>query len=344
MERRILVNYRADAHVLAEFLPAPFRPALVDGHGIAGICLIKLASVRPPGLWPAAGLTSENAAHRVAVQWDTPAGPVNGVYVPRRDTSSLIVSLAGGRLFPGWQHLANFNVEEDDDRFWVRVRSRDGAVHIIVAAHRTDRVMAGSTFADLEAASQFFRCAPVGYAATPAEGVFDGVELYTNSWNLTALQVDEARSSIFDDPTRFPAGSIAIDSAFLMSGLTTTWHRRPRLFAASDQPSQQPLGSGRAGDRPPPLRGQATIRTNPGHTPIERMSLLTKRAKRWLLGCVVVCAVAGLIVAGAVKEGGPDPWGWNGGWAFYVVMSILIVIFAWLRYMAQKSTSNDTDD
>jgi hypothetical protein len=50
MERRILVNYRVDPDLLGSYLPAPFRPALVGGHGVAGICLIRLGRIRPAGL------------------------------------------------------------------------------------------------------------------------------------------------------------------------------------------------------------------------------------------------------------------------------------------------------
>lgn len=74
MDRRILVNYRIDPDVLASALPAPFRPALVDGQGVSGICLIRLRHLRPAGLPAALGV-------------DTPDGPVTGVYIPRRDTT-----------------------------------------------------------------------------------------------------------------------------------------------------------------------------------------------------------------------------------------------------------------
>ena len=37
IDRRILVNYRVDPNVLATVLPAPFRPKLVNGHGIGGL-------------------------------------------------------------------------------------------------------------------------------------------------------------------------------------------------------------------------------------------------------------------------------------------------------------------
>ena len=48
IERRILVNYRADPAVVARTLPPPFRPRLVRGSAMVGICLIRLLSaVRP---------------------------------------------------------------------------------------------------------------------------------------------------------------------------------------------------------------------------------------------------------------------------------------------------------
>lgn len=233
IERRVLVNYRVDLETLRAVLPAPFRPATVDGWGVAGICLLRLGDVRPLGVPRSLGLTSENAAHRVAVEWDTSSGTVAGVYIPRRDTSSRVSAIAGGRLFPGWQHLARFTVRERaGERYEIDVRSRDGAVGINVDAHVARRPMAGSVFTTTDAASAFFRAAPVGYAATPCDGVFDGVELGTDGWNLQPMHLDDVASSFFDDGTRFPAGSATPDSAFLMARIATRWRMQPRLVAA----------------------------------------------------------------------------------------------------------------
>ena len=235
IERRILVNYRVDPDALAGILPEPFRPALVGGVAVAGICLIRLGGIRTAGLPAVLGVTSENAAHRVAVEWDTADGPVTSVYIPRRDTSSRLGALLGGRAFPGWQHRARFQVEEADGTYRVQVSSHDGQVRIAVGAHRTATVMAGSVFASLEQASEFFRCAPVGYAATPTAGVFDGVALTAEGWGIEALQLDEVRSSFFDSPNRFSTGTAVPDSAFLMGGLETCWRPQPALVASREQ-------------------------------------------------------------------------------------------------------------
>lgn len=100
IRRRLLVNFRVDAEVMRRFLPWPFRPKLHRGHAIAGICLIRLEQIRPA--WPPrfCGLSSENAAHRIAVQWDDPSGKSReGVFIPRRDTGSWLNHFAGGRIF-----------------------------------------------------------------------------------------------------------------------------------------------------------------------------------------------------------------------------------------------------
>ena len=67
IERRLLVNFSVDADAAASFLPAPFEAQLVDGQAIAGVCLIRLADIRPRFVHARLGLTMENAAHRFAV-------------------------------------------------------------------------------------------------------------------------------------------------------------------------------------------------------------------------------------------------------------------------------------
>lgn len=41
VERRLLVNYRVDPDLAAAVVPPPFRPQLVNGWAVAGICLIR---------------------------------------------------------------------------------------------------------------------------------------------------------------------------------------------------------------------------------------------------------------------------------------------------------------
>lgn len=80
IDRRILINYTVEPAVMAKLLPAPFRPQLYKGKAIAGICLIRLKHVRPKGFPAMLGIASENAAHRMAVEWDE-NGIVRNVFI-----------------------------------------------------------------------------------------------------------------------------------------------------------------------------------------------------------------------------------------------------------------------
>jgi len=64
----------ADLRAGLQWFP-PFRPQLVHGWAVAGICLIRLGRLRPSRVPSAVGLRSENAAHRIAVEWDIAADP-----------------------------------------------------------------------------------------------------------------------------------------------------------------------------------------------------------------------------------------------------------------------------
>ena len=112
IDRRVLVNFRVEPEFLGRICPAPFRPQIVKGFGVAGICLIRLKQIRPKAFPALFGIASENAAHRIAVQWDTDEGLQTGVYIPRRDTSSFLNAFAGGRIFPGVHSRARFAVRE----------------------------------------------------------------------------------------------------------------------------------------------------------------------------------------------------------------------------------------
>ena len=135
IRRRLLVNFRVDADVMRRFLPPPFRPKLHRGHAIAGVCLIRLEQIRPGWLPRFCGIASENAAHRIAVIWDEPSGASReGVFIPRRDTGSWLNHLAGGRIFPGEHHLADFTVTDDGARISMSIRARDGRMAIQLRA------------------------------------------------------------------------------------------------------------------------------------------------------------------------------------------------------------------
>ncbi len=226
---RILVNYHVDPSVLAPLLPSPFRPKVINGAGMMGICLIRLKNVRPTTLPSWLGISSENAAHRTAVEWDDNGTVREGVYIRRRDTNSWLNSLAGGRLFPGIHHHARFTVEETSDRYAVALRSDDGVTSMSVRGRRTDQLPVSSVFSSLEEASAFFQAGSLGYSATPDPSRFQGLELRCLNWQVEPLEVEEVHSSFFGDESLFPKGSIEFDCALLMRGVHHEWHGKSDL-------------------------------------------------------------------------------------------------------------------
>ncbi len=223
IERRLLVNYRVDPEAVARVLPQPFRPQLVADAAVAGICLIRLGHMRPSPMPRALGLRSENAAHRVAVEWDTPNGPRTGVYIPRRDSDSWVNIALGGRVYPGEHHRARFAVAETDDRVAVAFSSLDGSAEVDVSVQVTERLTGSRLFADTDEASAFFEAGSTGYSATSRPGRFDGLGLRTSAWAVEPTSVERASSSFFDEPTLFPAGTAELDCALLMRRVPVAW-------------------------------------------------------------------------------------------------------------------------
>lgn len=228
IERRLLVNYRVDPDAIARVLPPHFRPQLVDDAAVAGICMIRLGQIRPRHVPRWLGLRSENAAHRVAVEWDTPDGPQSGVYIPRRDTNSRANVMLGGRLYPGVHHRARFLVDETDADVRVAYESLDDAVSVDVSVHVTDELDDSRLFANVAEASAFFEAGSVGYSATAQPTRFDGLELATNAWKVEPTSVTHAHSSFFDAGA-FPVGTVELDSALLMRRVPVVWQSLPSL-------------------------------------------------------------------------------------------------------------------
>lgn len=229
--RRLLVNYRVAPDVLARHLPAPFRPQVIGECGVAGICLIGLRAVRPRGIPAAFGLSSENAAHRIAVEWDDGGTTHRGVYIPRRDTSSRMNVAIGGRVFPGLHHRAQFAVRDDGDRIAVSLVSDDGQTQVAVEGHVSAALPADSVFGSLAAASAFFERGALGYSVSRHSGVYDGLELRTSNWEVSPVAIDRIVSTFFDDRAAFPAGSVAFDCALLMRDIAHEWHALGTLTA-----------------------------------------------------------------------------------------------------------------
>jgi hypothetical protein len=231
IKRRMLVNFRADPEVIQRELPERFRPKLQAGKAVVGICLIRLEHLRPRKMPEVVGLSSENAAHRIAVLWDDEKGITHeGVFIPRRDTNSPVNYLLGGRLFPGEHHRAEFEAHDEGDELSLAMKSLDGEVEVKVEGRAADNLPTTSIFPDVAASSAFFEGGSVGYSLTHDEGRLDGLRLETSDWRVEPLDISSVYSSYFSDESRFPKGSVEFDHALVMRDIAHEWHNTEDLY------------------------------------------------------------------------------------------------------------------
>jgi hypothetical protein len=153
-----------------------------------------------------------------------------GCVFPRRDTGSRLNHFAGGRIFPGEHHLADFAVTDDGSRISMAIRARDGRMSTQLGAHESDVLPESSCFKSLAESSSFFEGGTVGYSVTRDCCRLDGIRLQTDGWQVRPLAVEHVESSFFADESAFPAGSVTFDHALIMRDLTHRWHREADLF------------------------------------------------------------------------------------------------------------------
>ena len=220
IDRRLLVNFTAEPEAVKKFLPSPFRPKIYKEKVIVGICLIRLKNIKPKGFPNMFGVSSENGAHRISIEWDEDGQIKEGVFVPRRDTSLKLNALVGGRIFPGKHHLAKFNVLESNGNYHVDFISSDKTT-ISIDAKETDAFASTSIFETLENASDFFENGNIGYS--PNGNKFDGIKLNTYTWQVKPLEVFDVQSSFFENEKLFPKGSVKFDNALLMNRIEHEW-------------------------------------------------------------------------------------------------------------------------
>lgn len=221
IDRRILVNYIADPDAVRKIIPPPFYPKIYKGKAIVGICLIRLTNIKPKGLPDFMGISSENGAHRIAVEWEEQGEKKDGVYIPRRDTSLKLNALTGGRIFPGKHYLAKFTVREANGHYHVNFTSSDNT-SISIDAKEIDIFDPGSIFETLDNVSAFFEKGSVGYS--PNNSKYEGLKLEAYKWQVKPLEVMNVKSSFFEDESIFPKGSIHFDNALLMTRIEHEWH------------------------------------------------------------------------------------------------------------------------
>lgn len=228
IKRRLLVNFVADPAVVAKLLPKPFRPQLFQGKAVVGICLIGFQGLRPHGVPEFLGITSENAAHRIAVEWESEEGVKTGVYIVRRDSNSYLKTLLGGRLFSGVHYYADFKTVDELPRMLVQFESRDGVTQVHVQGSVSTNWPQNSLFKNLETSSAFFQKGAVGYSPGHS-GESTGMKLFMDKWVVEPFEIERVESSFFFDEKIFPKNSIQLDHALIMRDLKHYWMSVPTL-------------------------------------------------------------------------------------------------------------------
>jgi len=230
IDRRVLLNYHIDPVALQRVLPPGFRPKLFKGKGIGGVRMIRFSELRPRMTPRWLGLRSENAAHRIAVEWDQDDGTHEGVFIPRRDTNSSFNEMFGGKVFPGIFHKSIFITTESPREIAVTIKQRDGTDEARFHGHVAQQLPKQSLFDTVEQAASFFSLGARGYSATREEGHYHGMELRSLDWHVEPMEVEHAHTSFFSNRENFPEAAVEFDCALLMRKVDHEWHSRPDLY------------------------------------------------------------------------------------------------------------------
>lgn len=230
LDRRILLNYTLDPEYLAHFLPAPFKPRLYRGLGVGGVCMIRFAGLRPQWAPEFFGIDSENAAHRIAVEWEVDGKKFEGVYIPKRSTGSRFNYAVGGRIFPGVFQMSDFRSLESPPNYHLEIKGKkDPAPIVRFDGDVVDTLSKNSIFTNLDDASNFFAKGAIGYSLSKDRSHFQGMELKLLEWDIKPMKINEAFVWLFEKSKHFPPGTSKLDSAMLMRGLRHEWHKIPEI-------------------------------------------------------------------------------------------------------------------
>jgi len=226
IKRRLLVNFRADAQVAQRLLPEPLKVLKHKGSAIVGICLIRLEHIRVKGFPGALGIASENMAHRIAVTYtDANNQPREGVYIWRRDSNQILNQLGGGRLFPGLHSAAEFTVSDDgkNTELEAQTQGHSADAHVKGIDQAPDS-FSSQAFTDFEEARSFFARGACGFNCSVDGKHLEGMELVTEKWLASPMQMSRTDSTFYADKSKWPEGAVQFDCALIMRDIEHEWH------------------------------------------------------------------------------------------------------------------------
>ena len=219
IERRILINFRANPAAIQPLVPRPMEVIDWKGYAVVGVCLIRLEQLRPKGLPKALGVSSENMAHRVAIRFKENGRWKEGVFIWRRDTDQKLTALLGGRLFPGIHSKAEFNVRETRNQLSLKVKTRQKEADIRLQVEDQKGWKPTPLFKTFAEARGFFQKGDCGFSCALEEGRLEGMRLKTLKWAMEPLEVKKVHSVFYEKLARPDASAIQLDCALVMRGI-----------------------------------------------------------------------------------------------------------------------------
>ncbi|MEM7367373.1 MAG: hypothetical protein AAF587_02160 [Bacteroidota bacterium] len=232
IEWKILINYKVELGVLQRFLPQPFFPRSIRGFGLVGIAVTKQKGLRSVGVPLSVGFSSMIVEHQIAASWENAGKLCHGLYIPRRDTSSLLQMMVGDRLSGGMHHLSRIRARIRYDRYTLGMRSIDQqGVKVQLMAKLTDRFPMGSVMKELETAVDFFESGKIAYSPLYKKSVFEGIAWQAKDYSIQPLRVERLNGNYWEELAGFPAKSVFFDHALLIQGAPHQWNHIPELIA-----------------------------------------------------------------------------------------------------------------
>lgn len=215
MARRLLVNATLDADLVRPLLPPGVAPAAVGAdrrRAFVGVCLLRVADLRPGRVPAVVGRSFDGLAYRVAVT--TPDG-APAVHIVRRETANRLALAVGGRLFPGTHHQVDTDVSADELR--VVAGGQGGPPLVVDVVDEPPGQDHASVLGDDEQASVFFSAATMATSPARRAGRYEGLRMEAPPFSVRAVRPRELVLDRLAWALGAPApAALRFDSAFLV--------------------------------------------------------------------------------------------------------------------------------
>jgi len=166
----------------------------------------------------------------------------SGDYLTSSEVSPIFGALVGRQRPEMWDALGRppaFQVAEGNGCLGVSVLTENRRADVSFDSGYPGRWRGTPLFGDMDEASQFFERGDCGFSSRLRGGGLEGMWLRSLRWDMIPLFVRRVRTAFFEDPERFPRGSVEFDCALLMRGIPHDWH------PLSDVPGLESVAAGK---------------------------------------------------------------------------------------------------